>query len=56
MSEGLEVILAPIVVSRVNDLASREEDEPIEEGDDVASGLMDSEDNGPLVIPGEGDK
>jgi hypothetical protein len=50
VTERFKVLLASIVVSRVDNPTSSEKDETVEEGDDVGSGLVDGEDNGTLVI------
>lgn len=56
MTQRIEVVLALGVLSRVDNSTLCEQDEPVEEGNDVASRLMDGEDDGSIVLSGEGDE
>lgn len=56
MTQGVEVVLALGVLSRVDNSTLCEQDEPVEKGNDVASRLVNSEDDGSIVLSGEGDE
>lgn len=56
VSDRLEVVLALFVRARVDDLSLGEKHEPIEEGDNVGPRLVDGEDDGAVVVPGERDE
>lgn len=52
----VEVVLAVGVLARVDDAAFSEQDESVKQGDDVAPGLMDGEDDRAVVLASEGDE
>jgi hypothetical protein len=53
MTDALKVSLTFRIHSRVDELSTTENDERVEQGNNVASRLVDSEDDRALIVPGE---
>ena len=53
MTNLLEIIIALGSIARIDEFTPSEEDELIEEGNNIATGLMNSENDRSVVIPGK---